>query len=106
MDVWKKLREDGPLGLYAVLGGVRAVVRRGGSLPAGLRLRWRLREIDAELDAAYEALGRHIAAQLTAGGTVEPSDAEARRSCQRIDALRAEAKRLRDELAAQAWESS
>ncbi|MBI3607946.1 MAG: hypothetical protein HY207_08270 [Nitrospirae bacterium] len=103
MDMWKKIREDGSLGLHAVFGGLGAVVRRGGAMPEFIRLRWRLRETSADAEAAYEALGRYIASQLTAGAATDPSDEETQRYCRRIEALRAEERRLQEELAA--WTS-
>jgi hypothetical protein len=103
MDVWKKIREDGSLGLYTVLGGLGTVVRRGGAMPEFIRLQWRLRQTSADVEAAYEALGRHIASQLTAGGVTDPSDEETQRYCRRVEALRAEERRLQEELAVWTW---
>jgi hypothetical protein len=103
MNVWKKIREDGTLGLYAVVGGLGAAGRRGAALPGFLRLRWRLRETDAALDAVYEEFGRLIAGRLNAGGVIEPADDQAQQYCRRIESLLAEARRLRDELAAHSW---
>ncbi len=103
MDVWKKIREDGSLGLYTMLGGLGTVVRRGGAMPEFIRLRWRLRQTSADVEVAYEALGRYIASQLTAGGVTDPSDEEAQRYCRRVEALRAEERRLQEELAAWTW---
>jgi len=104
MDVWKKLREDGTVGFQAVARGVRGSIRRGGAVPDLLRLRWRLRENRAELDRAYEELGRYLSTRLTVSGTVEPSDDEVRARCQHIAALRMEERRLEDEWSARAWE--
>jgi len=98
--LWKKIGADGSAGLSMLVGGVVASFRRGKAIPEHLRLRWRLRETTEALDEAYETLGRHVARCLKAGLAVEPSDAETTKYHQRIVALRAEERRLREELAA------
>jgi hypothetical protein len=98
INVWRKIREDGSTGLLVVLAGVAAAVRGGLTAPELLRLRWRLRDTRAELAAARADLGRYLASCLHAGGAVEPTDEQAVRRCQRIDALLAEERRLMDDL--------
>lgn len=99
MDVWRRIREDGSTGLLAVLAGVVGVIRGGRAVPDIVRLRWRLRDTRAELAAAYADLGIHLASRLTSDQSVEPTDEQAIRGCQRIDALLAEERRLLDDLA-------
>lgn len=99
MDVWRRIREDGSTGLLAVLAGAVAVVRGGRAVPDLVRLRWRLHDTRAGLAAAYADLGMYLASRLTADQTVEPTDEQAIRRCQRIDALLAEERRLLDDLA-------
>jgi hypothetical protein len=98
LDVWRKIREDGSTGLLALLAGVTAAVRGGFTVPEIVRLRWRLRETRAELAAARADLGIYLASCLSAGGTVEPTDEQTVRRCQRIDALLAQERRLMDDL--------
>lgn len=97
-NVWRKIREDGTTGLLALFAGAAAAVRGGLSAPDLLRLRWRLRDTRAELAAARADLGNYLASRLSAGGTIEPSDEQAVRRCQRIEALLAEERGLLDDL--------
>jgi len=99
LDVWRKIREDGSTGLLALVAGVAAVVRGGHAVPEIVRLRWRLRDTRANLAAAHADLGTYLASCLSAGRTVEPTDEQAIRRCQRIEALLAEERRLLDDLA-------
>jgi hypothetical protein len=99
VDVWRKIREDGSTGLLAVLSGIAGAIRGGGSLPEVLRRRWRLRETREQLADAYAELGKHVADTLTAGGSVETTDDQARRLSHRIDELLAVERQVREELA-------
>lgn len=99
VDVWRKIREDGSTGLLAMLSGVAGAIRGGGSMAEVLRRRWRLRETREQLGDAYAELGRHVADALTAGGSMETTDEQARRLCRRIDDLLAVERDVRDELA-------
>lgn len=98
MDVWKKLRTDGPLGMYAFTGALAAIIRRGGRMPVFIRARWNLGETETELDHAYEELGRYLSARLAAGQSVDPTDEQAVAHTRRIDALHDRMRRLRETL--------
>lgn len=98
MTVWRKIREDGSTGLLAVLAGAIATVRGGLAMSEVLRLRWRLRDTRSELTAAYVELGMYLASCLAAGESVQLTDEQAVRRCQRIEALLMEERRLQDAL--------
>lgn len=98
LSVWNKLRTDGATGLLVFLGLVSTAFRRGERIPAVVKIRWRLRETEAELDQAYEGLGRDLAVRLGAGHVIEPADEPIARHIQKIDALHAHERRLREVL--------
>lgn len=98
MDFWKKLRTDGPLGMYVLTGALAAAMRRGGRMPAIIRARWNLGETETEIDHAYEEFGRYLSARLAAGQPVDPADEQAVSHTRRIDALHDRVRRLRETL--------
>lgn len=98
MILWRKIRDDGSTGLLAVLAGAVATVRGGLSMSDVLRLRWRLRDTRSELTAAYVDLGMYLASCLADGESVQLTDEQAVRRCQRIEALLTEERRLQDAL--------